>query len=79
MTGADGFKALGYTFEEMNKWYNIEIEQKDGNFSFTVGGKLYGSENTGSAVFQNVQWWQSDPWYPSAGNMAEMKNLKVWF
>ena len=79
MTGADGFKADIYVFEEMNKWYNIEIEQKDGTFSLTVDGKLIWSKKSGSAIFKNVQWWQSDPWYPSAGDMAEMKNLKVWF
>ena len=72
------FRADGYGPMEMNKWYNIDIEQKDGKFSLTVDGELQWTLNSGSAVYKNVQWWQSDPWYRSAGEMAEMKNLVVW-
>ena len=63
----------------LNKSYNIELVQEYGWFYIHVDGKRVWSHSTytGTAIFKDVQWWQSSNFSPSAGNVAELKNIQV--
>ena len=61
------------------------MTQAHGQFSLTINGKSVWSFGSGGAEFENVKWYQSNPWDESAlfqgsthaGNLIELKNLQV--
>ena len=55
---------------EMNKQYFVELIQAEGFFTVKINHKQEWQVNSGSATFQNVKYYLSDPWYPSAGEVA---------
>ena len=74
----------------LNEWYSIEMNQEDGQFTLIVNGVTAWTVTetvfSQQSVFQDVKWYQSDPWHPSAmydpngdsqNNMIELINLQV--
>ena len=61
------------------------MTQAHGQFSLRINGKSVWSFGSGGAEFENVKWYQSNPWDQSAlfqgsthaGNLIELKNLQV--
>jgi len=63
---------------EMNKQYFIELVQAEGFFTVKINHEQVWQLNSGSATFQNVNYYLSDPWYPSAGEVAVLSIPKIW-
>ena len=63
---------------EMNKQYSVELVQAAGFYSIKINGQQVWRVNSGSAKFQNVKYYGSDPWYPSAGEVAVLSIPKIW-
>jgi len=70
----------------LNTWYKIEVNQESGLFRLYVNGTNVWRVSSGQAMFENVKWYQSDPWHKSAiydpngdtsHNIIELANLKV--
>ena len=59
------------------KWYKIELHQKTGIFSVLVDGKYLWSVQSGNTRFENVQWYQSDRWYPSAVSEGDISKDEI--
>ena len=55
---------------DLNKQYFVELVQAEGFFTVKIDHKQAWQVNSGSATFQNVKYYLSDPWYPSAGEVA---------
>ena len=73
------------TLEELNRVYHIEIDQKDGVLSFKKDGHEEWRLQVSMGELKNVKWYQSNPWSPSASEVADLLNLlltphigKVW-
>ena len=66
---------------QLNQKYNIELNQQNGYFSFALNGNMVWNVTSGGmhmrSSYERVQFWLSDKWYPSAGQVAVMKNLKL--
>ena len=63
---------------EMNNQYFVELVQADGFFSVKINGEQVWRVNSGSSAFQNVKYYLSDPWFPSAGKVAILSTPKIW-
>jgi len=55
---------------EIDKQYSVELVQAAGFYSVKINGKQVWRVHSGSATFQNVKYYWSDPWSPSAGDVA---------
>ena len=62
---------------EVDKQYSLELVQAAGFFSVKINGKQVWQVRSGSAAFQNVKYYWSDPWYPSAGKVAILSMPKI--
>ena len=62
---------------EMNKQYSVELVQAAGFYSIEINGQQVWRVNSGSAKFQNVKYYGSDPWYPSAGEVAILSTIRI--
>ena len=62
---------------EMNKQYSVELVQAAGFYSIKINGQQVWRVNSGCATFQNVKYYWSDPWYPSAGKVAILSMPKI--
>ena len=63
---------------EMNKQYYVELVlQENGFFSVTINGVEVWRVNSGAATFQNVKYYWSDPWSPSAGEAAILSKPNI--
>ena len=65
------------TLEELNRVYNIEINQMDGVLSFKKDGQEEWRLQITMGELNDVKWYQSNPWSPSASEVAELLNLKL--
>ena len=65
------------TLEKLNRIYAIEINQKDGFMSFKKDGNEEWRLQISTGELNNVKWYQSNPWSPSASEVAELLNLKL--
>ena len=74
MTGSQIYKDITL---EMNKHYSVELVQAAGIYSVKINGKQVWSLRSGSATFQNVKYYWSDPWKPSAGDVAILSVPKI--
>ena len=74
MTGSQIYKDITL---EMNKHYCVELVQAAGFYSIKINGQQVWRVNSGSATFQNVKYYWSDPWYPSAGKVAILSMPKI--
>jgi len=73
----------------LNEWYSVEMSQRDGQFTLKINGATVTFPNTAFSkqpVFQDVKWYQSDPWHPAAtydpegdsdANMIELRNFQL--
>jgi hypothetical protein len=69
---------------EMNRQYSVELVQKDGVFSLKVIYRAIGLAwptvrriHSGSASFQNVKFYWSNKWDPSAREVAVLSRLII--
>ena len=71
---------------DLNKWLSMELNQKNGQFSVVLDGVVVWTVESGQEQFQNVQFFLSDKFYPSASysvegasgeNMIELRKLIV--
>ena len=62
---------------EMNKQYSVKLVQVAGIFSVNVNGQQVWQVNSGSSAFQNVKYYLSNPWHPSAGEVAILSEPKI--
>ena len=67
-----------YITMEMNKQYFVELVQAEGFFTLKINREQVWHVNSGSATFQNVKYYLSDPWHPSAGEVAIISTPKIW-
>ena len=74
MTGSQIYKDITL---EMNKQYSVELVQAAGFYSIKINGQQVWRVNSGSAKFQNVKYYGSDPWYPSAGEVAILSTIRI--
>ena len=63
---------------DTNKQYFVELVQAEGFFTVKINHDQVWQVNSGSATFQNVKYYLSDPWYPSAGEVAIISMPKIW-
>ena len=63
---------------EMNTQYFVELVQEKGFFTVKINQEQVWQVNSGSATFQNVKYYLSDPWWPSAGKVATLSRPKIW-
>jgi len=70
-----------YTFQyitlEMNKQYFVELIQAEGFFTVKINHEQVWQVNSGSATFQNVKYYLSDPWFPSAERVGIISTPKI--
>lgn len=71
---------------DLDKWYKIELNKENGDFSFLVNSNVKWKIDAGEVEFKNVKWYQSDRWFNSAvfdpgeksiQNMIEIRNLQA--
>ena len=62
---------------EMNKQYSVELVQALGFFSVKINGEEVWRVNSGSLTFQNVKYYLSNPWDPSAGDVAILSTPEI--
>ena len=63
---------------EMNTHYFIELAQAEGFFTVKINHEQVWQLKSGSATFQNVKYYLSDPYWPSAGKVAILSRPKIW-
>ena len=69
---------------DLHRWYNIEMTQKNGNFSLKVNDTLEWQTESVDQALTRVNWYQGDEWYKPAvawvnsfENMVKFKRLRV--
>ena len=67
----------------IGQWHKIKLAWKENEkkdeaiFTETIDGKVLESWKTEPTQYHNVKWYQSNPWYPSAGNLVNLQNFTI--
>ena len=88
---AHGGTGKGFKFTmNHDKWYTLQLEQRQTGpeasvFEFLVDGSpIQESEQVKESLetlndqYENVKLYLSDPWFESALDMVEVKNILIW-
>ena len=68
----------------LTQWYTLQLEQRQTGpeasvFEFSVdGSRIQESQATLNHQSKNVKLYLSDPWYASALDVVEVKNILIW-